>query len=112
MEVHGELGPGFLELVYRTALIRELTAQAIPFHHEKEIAVSYKGLILPVAFRVDFLCYGTTIVELKAKPDIGGAEEAQTLNYLRASGLSKALLINFGESSLSYRRFVRSRNWK
>lgn len=112
LDVHAALGPGFLELVYQAALAEELSTRSIPYQRESELAVTYKGIVLPVHFRTDFICYGTTIIELKALPEVGGGEVAQTLNYLRASQLPKALLINFGEQRLYYRRFIRSQNWK
>jgi len=106
MEVHKTLGPGFLEAVYHRALMVEFSRRKIPFHHEVELPVVYKGITLDVGYRPDFICYDEVIVELKALSAIGGQEHAQVLNYLKASKYSKGLLLNFGERSLIYKRFV------
>jgi GxxExxY protein len=66
MEVHKVLGCGFLESVYQEALAIELQQQGIPFEREKEFDITYKSLILPKTYKVDFLCYEHIIVELKA----------------------------------------------
>jgi len=106
MAVHRVLGCGFLEAVYQEALERELRAQNIPYQREKELPVYYRGERLNTCYKTDFVCFASTIVELKALKEISGTEEAQVLNYLKASGLNKALLLNFGTTSLQYRRFV------
>jgi GxxExxY protein len=108
MAVHGELGCGFLETVYREALTIELEARSIPFRREAPIKITYKDRILPILYRSDFICFETVIVELKALGRISGTEEAQTINYLKASGLTSGLLLNFGGLRLEYRRFVSS----
>jgi len=106
MRVHKELGHGFLEPVYQEALAREFVYQDIPYIREQELKVTYRGEELKLHFKVDFVCYGSIIVELKALQAITGKEEAQVINYLKASYLHKALLFNFGESTLQYKRFV------
>ncbi len=106
MTVHRELGCGFLEAVYQEALELELSHIGIPFMREVELPVCYRGEQLNTGYRADFLCYGTTIVELKAIEHMASREEAQLLNYLKASGKEKGLLINFGGSSLEYKRMV------
>ena len=108
MAVHGELGHGFLEPVYQAALEQEFRSQKIPFRREVDIPVSYKGESLDVSYRADFVCFGNIIVELKALQKLSGVEESQVLNYLKATGLEKGLLINFGTASLQHRRFVLS----
>lgn len=107
MAVHSELGSGFLELDYREALCRELGIRRVPHRKEVPLPVHFKGEPLGVSFRVDLLCFDGLIVELKAQPAIGRPEIAQTVNYLKASQLRKALLINFGSARLEYRRLVR-----
>jgi len=106
MEVHRELGCGFLESVYQDALEMELVIKAIPYLREVELPVYYKKRALPSYYRVDFVCFGNVIVELKAIKMLGDIERAQCLNYLKATGYSRALLLNFGSSSLEYERFV------
>ena len=108
MAVHAELGHGFLEPVYQAALEQEFLALGIPFRREAEIPVLYKGMPLEVSYRADFVCFDRVIVELKALQKLSGVEEAQVLNYLKATGLGRGLLINFGAPSLQHKRFVSS----
>jgi GxxExxY protein len=107
MEVHNELGPGFLESVYQKALIRELHVRGIPVKAELELAVYYKGEPLGANFRVDLLCYDEVVVELKASRVFGPTDEAQLIHYLTATGMRRGLLINFGAERLLYKRRVR-----
>jgi hypothetical protein len=90
MEVHRQLGAGFLEAVYQEALAIELADRGIPFRREEELPIDYKGII----------------VELKALQLLSGTEEAQLLNYLKATSLERGLLLNFGRPSLEFKRFV------
>lgn len=110
MAVHRELGPGFLESVYHEALVIEFAERAVPFKHEVELSISYKGRSLSSTYRTDFVCFDNIIVELKAMPAISGKEKAQILNYLKASGFNRGLLLNFGTTSLQYERFINT--WK
>ncbi len=105
-EVHRHLGAGFLEAVYQEALQIELTARGIPFKREIELPIEYKGRLLSTGYRADFICYESVIVELKAISQIGGIEEAQIINYLKATGYQVCILINFGTKSLQHRRFA------
>jgi GxxExxY protein len=86
MEVHRQLGRGFLESVYQEAMALEMIARGIPYRREVEIPVFYKGQRLNAFFRADFLCFDSVIVELKALAGISGVEEAQVINYLKATG--------------------------
>lgn len=106
LEVHKTLGMGFTEYVYQDALEVELQKRNIPFEREKHIAVTYKGVVLKHDYYADFLCYGGIIVELKAASSLDDNHRCQILNYLKATGLKVGLLINFGESSLKFERFV------
>ena len=105
MEVHRFLGTGFLEAVYQEALAMELASRRIPFERELALPVSYKGRILGTPCRADFLVDGV-IVELKANSTLTNADRAQLLHYLRASECRNGLLINFGATSLEYKRFI------
>jgi GxxExxY protein len=104
MGVHRRLGCGFLEAVYREALAREFRDRAVPFEAERSWPILYKGEPLSPRYRVDFLCFGTVIVEVKAVPEIGRLERVQTVNYVRMAGVARGLLVNFGGLSLQYRR--------
>jgi GxxExxY protein len=106
MEVHTELGPGFLESVYQEALAREFTASGIPFATEVELPIFYKGERLTTYFRADFICFGEVVVELKALKLLSGVEESQLLNYLKATGNERGLLLNFGSLRLEVKRMV------
>jgi GxxExxY protein len=109
MEVHRQLGRGFLESVYQEAMALEMTALGIPYRREVEITVFYKGQQWKACFRADFLCFGSVIVELKALANLSGIEEAQIINYLKATGYEIGLLLNFGASSLEHRRLAFSK---
>jgi len=106
MKVHRELGCGFLEAVYQEALEIELTKQRIPFERQKHLAIFYDGQELKTFYIADLICYGEVIVELKATSDLAGRDKAQVLNYLKATRLSKALLIYFGKESLQFERIM------
>ena len=106
MEVHKELGCGFLEAVYQEALEREFFNQGIPFSAQPVVKISYKGRPLNKVYQPDFVCYEEIIVEIKASSNLSGIEEAQPINYLKATGLKVGLLINFGGKSLEHKRFV------
>lgn len=105
MTVHRELGCGFLEAVYQAALEREFQRKNIPFEREKRLPVHYQGAVI-AEYQADFVCYNEIIVELKALKSLSGTEEAQIINYLKATKLQRGLLINFGGNSLEYKRFV------
>jgi GxxExxY protein len=110
MEVHRELGSGFLEGVYQDALEIEFNRRSIPFQREQPVPVLYKGFTLGSPYRADFVCYGSVIVELKAIKTLTDVESAQVLHYLKATGFERALLINFAASRLDYKRFIQSEN--
>ena len=106
MEVHRELGHGFLEAVYQEALAVELTSRKISFQREAPLQVRYKNLLLACAYKADFVCFGEILVELKAIERLGNPEKSQVINYMNASKFTRALLFNFGSPSLEYQRMV------
>jgi len=106
MEVHKILGPGFLEPVYQEALAVEFTEQNIPFEKEKCLPIQYKDVTLTKKYVADFICYNKIIVELKALSDLTSDHEIQLINYLKATQMKLGILINFGKSSLQYKRLI------
>ena len=106
MEVHKQLGCGFLEAVYQEALACEFQIRSIPFRREVDLPIVYKEQKLNTFYRADFICFDTVLVETKALDCISGAEEAQIINYLKVTGLGIGLLLNFGSVSLEYPRFT------
>jgi GxxExxY protein len=108
IEVHRELGEGFLEPVYQEALEIEFGGRGIPFESQKPLPISYKGRYLNKQYIADCICYEKVVVELKALDKLGNKEQSQILNYLKATGLQVGLLINFGSTGqLEWKRFVR-----
>ena len=107
-EVHRVLGSGFLELLYKDALAAELTAREIPFQRELPCTIQYKGQQLRGDYKMDFVCFGEIVLEIKARSSTSPADHAQVINYLAASKLRVALLLNFGTDRVDYKRFVRS----
>src|SRR5438477_11158278 len=106
MKVHCELGRGFLELVYQTALALEFQERGIPFSAEVALPIRYKSKLLTCAYRADFVCFESVIVETKAIATLTSADEAQLINELKATGLKPGLLLNFGAPSLEHKRLV------
>ena len=106
MEIHRQLGHGFLESVYQEAALVEFPLKDIPFEREVSLPIKYKNVILPTHYRADFVCFSEVIVEFKALSRLSTVEESQLLNYLKATGLKRGLLINFGTTSLQYKRLV------
>jgi len=106
MEVHKELGCGFLEPVYQEALSIEFQKQHIPFEKEKILSIIYKDIELEKKYVADFICYSKIILETKAVKELCDNHRAQIINYLNATKIKLGLLVNFGESSLKYERFV------
>jgi len=95
-EVYREMGCGFLEAVYQECLEKEFTKRSVPFTAQKELRLMYKDEPLQQTYKPDFICHNKIIVELKAVKSIAPEHEAQVLNYLKATGMKLALLVNFG----------------
>ena len=107
MNVHRCLGHGFLEIVYKDALQIEFVRNQINFIREKEFDINYKGIILPHKFYADFFVMDNIIIEVKAnKEGISNDFIAQTLNYLKVSNCELGLVVNFGKSSLEFKRLI------
>jgi GxxExxY protein len=107
IEVHRELGSGFLEAVYQEALGRELQTRAIPFTAQSPLEIFYKGNPLKKVYVADLICFGCIIVEIKSLQKLTGNEDSQLLNYLKATGIKIGLLINFGSyGKLEWKRLI------
>ena len=107
MEVHNNLGAGFLEIVYKDAMEYEFLIRDMLFAREKEYSVPYKNIILKHSFFADFVIYNSVILEVKAKQGgISDEDYAQTINYLRISGCKVGLIINFGKGKVEIKRVI------
>ncbi len=107
MEVYNTLGDGFLEPVYQEALEIELEKRKIPFAPQKGITIGYKDIRLKKEYIADFLAFNKLIIEIKAENNLTERDEAQLLNYLKATGMELGILINFGSHpNLQWKRMV------
>ena len=95
MNVHNELGCGFLEAVYQECLEKELKLRGIPFLAQPSLRLKYKNELLEQTYKPDFICYEQMIIEIKAVKDLGPEHKAQVINYLKATGMKLGLLVNF-----------------
>lgn len=106
MEIHRELGKGHDEVIYKDALVVELSRASIPFCREKGYELTYKGVVLPHRYNADFIVWDKSVFEAKAVEKLVDAHVKQVLNYLAASKLRAGLLVNFGSDSLEWKRVV------
>ena len=106
MNVHRYFGPGFTERVYQEALQVEFQKQEIPYKRENPIRAKYHDIELNAEFVPDFICYNDIVVELKAVKELDDIHRSQAINYGKVAGTKLSLLINFGEPSLRYERYV------
>ena len=106
MEVHSELGDGFLENVYQKALAQEFNIRNIKHNIEVKLPVFYKGIELDCYYQADYICFDDIIVELKALESITNEHKSQLLNYLKATKINRGIILNFGNKSLQYQRMV------
>ncbi len=106
MEIHRELGKGHDEVIYKDALVVELSRANIPFSRERKYEVTYKGVILPHHYFADFVVWDKIIFEAKAVEKLMDSHVKQVLNYLAASKLRLGLLVNFGGDSLEWKRVI------
>ena len=106
-EVYNALGPGFLEPVYQEAYGIELADRGVPCVPQRELRIAYKGRDLKKTYIADFVAFEKVIVEIKALDRLTSHDQAQLLNYLKATRLSVGLLINFGaKDKLEWKRMV------
>ncbi|MDG2433226.1 GxxExxY protein [Flavobacterium sp.] len=106
MEVHRNLGPGLLEIVYKDALEIEFKNNTISFEREKEFAINYKGTILPHKFYADFVIDNDIVLEIKAVKEFSNEHVAQMINYLKLANSDIGLLVNFQTKSPQYKRYT------
>jgi len=109
MTVHKGLGAGFLESVYHEALEKEFKIQKVNYDSKKKLQVYYNEAPLQKYFIADFICFDNIIVEIKAASFLHKDTEAQTINYLKSTNYPLDLLINFGQSSLTWKRFINTK---
>jgi GxxExxY protein len=108
IEVHKELGSGFLESVYEEAMVIESNERQIPCETQVKVPIYYKTRKLKKEFIADYIGYGKIVVEFKCIRKLTNIEEAQILNYLKATKMKVGLLINFGShGKLEWKRFVK-----
>jgi GxxExxY protein len=105
IEVHTTLGPGFLESIYRNALLHELQLRGLATQCELSVDVGYKDQIVG-KHRLDLLVESNVVVELKAATGINAVHMAQILSYMRALNIETGLVINFSEDSLRWKRVI------
>ncbi|UPQ78415.1 GxxExxY protein [Flavobacterium azooxidireducens] len=108
-EVHKNLGKGFSEIVYKDALEYEFNKNNIPFEREKEYKVNYKDTVLKHKFYADFVVFDKIILEIKSTDSFVNNHYAQCLNYLKVSKNKLALLVNFNQTSVEYKRIINSK---
>jgi GxxExxY protein len=106
MKVHRSLGSGFLESVYQEALEKEFKSQQIEFQRQLKLRLMYNGEPMKKYFVADFVCYEKIILEIKAATFLIKDSEAQLINYLKSTELPVGLLVNFGQKSLVWKRFI------
>jgi len=106
MKVHKNLGNGFLESVYQEALEKELANAEIPFERQKRLNIYYEGIKLDKYFIADFVCFNKVILEIKSVNYLGQSLKQQVINYLKSTKMEVGLLVNFGEKSLNWKRFI------
>lgn len=106
MKIHSVLGMGLKEINYKDAMEMDLTDAGIIYEREKRFLVKYKDKVLRNPYIADFVINNSIILEVKSVPALLETHMAQSLSYLAVSGLKLALLINFGEKSLTHKRLV------
>jgi len=106
MEVHSEMGPGFLEAVYEEALTIVFDDKGLGYEVQKPLTIRFRGKVLKKKFFADLVVEDKVIIELKAVAQFHKVDEAQLINYLKATGIRVGLLVNFGKEKLEWKRFI------
>ncbi|MFD2584071.1 GxxExxY protein [Pedobacter vanadiisoli] len=106
IDVHKELGCGFLEIVYKDALCIEFDGRGYFYEREKLYPVYYKEVLLPHSFYADVIVFDSVILEIKSKNGIANEDLAQTINYIKCSDCTVGLVLNFGKPTLEIRHVV------
>lgn len=110
MKVHRSFGAGFLESVYQEALEKEFKTQEIKFQRQVKLKLMYDGQPMKKYFVADFLCYDKVLLEIKEASFLVKDAEAQIINYVKSTELPLGLLVNFGQKSLVWKRFINTSN--
>jgi GxxExxY protein len=105
-DIHNNLGKGFSEIVYKDAIEYEFEKSKIFFEREKEYQVKYKEVFLKHKFYADFVVFNSIILELKCCKSITDSHIAQAMNYLKVSENKLAVIVNFNNDSLEYKRII------
>ncbi len=105
-DIHSNLGKGFSEIVYKDAIEYELEKSLIFFEREKEYSVKYKDILLKHKFYADFIIFDKIILEIKCCNSISDSHIAQAMNYLKVSNNKLAIIVNYNNDSLEYKRIV------
>jgi GxxExxY protein len=106
MEVHRNLGPGLLEIIYKDALEIEFKDNNIPYEREKEYKIIYKERLLPRKYVADFIVMDDIVLEVKSVKEFTSEHIAKTLNYMKLANSDISLLVNFQNKSLQHKRLV------
>jgi GxxExxY protein len=106
IDVHKNLGFGFLEIVYKDALEYEFKKNGINYSREKKYLIKYKDTVLAHLFYADFVVFDSVILEIKTKQGIAVDDVTQTVNYLKCSNCQVGLILNFGKNKLEIKRVV------
>ena len=110
--MYNTLWPGFLESVYQEALVKEFNKNGVPYIREQKLEIYYNEEKLKKHFKADFICFNTIIVETKAQKFIVKTDIDQIINYLSATKIELAYLVNFGAPRLFYKRIINTNKYR
>ncbi len=106
MEVHKEMGPGLLEILYKDALEIEFQLRGIPYVREKRYDVKYKTYKLAHHYLADFVAYDKIVLEVKAQRNISDGDVKQAINYIALAGSPLGIILSFGNKSFEQKRLI------